>query len=226
MSELLERKVGTKDKNNIVIKNIELERINNNFDKAIGEIKNRQQNLKKKNKLDEEDTFVLGTQVVFLESAFDYYIHEIITYGIVKIYNGEWEINEQFESILVKLNTCISMIKEPEFSAQILREYIIEYFGGMTFLDKKNLNSKLKIIGIKSEDIASKIYVNHSRESGKQKFAQFIDDLYSRRNRIVHQFDMKFGSNEKCDICIEEVDAYIVTIEKIVKTISDLVIEK
>lgn len=226
MNDLHERKVESRDKKDIKIVNIEFDRINNNFENSIKEIKDRQKKLKRKKNLKDEDYFILRTQIVFLESAFDYYIHEIITYGIIKIYNGEWETNNDFESILIKLNTCINMLKKPELSAEILKEYIIEFFSGMTFLDKKNLNSKLKIIGISSQNISSILYPNESEEGRKQKFAQFFTELYHRRNRIVHQCDMEFGSNSKCDINIGEVDNFINTIEKIIVTIKDLIEKK
>lgn len=226
MDDLHERKVESRDKNDIKIVNIEFDRINNNFENSLKEIKDRQKKLKRKNNLKDDDYFILRTQIVFLESAFDYYIHEILTYGIVKIYNGEWETNDHFESILVELNTCINMLKNPELSAEILKEYIIDFFGGMTFLDKKNLNPKLKIIGISSQDISSIVYPKESKEGAMQKFARFITELYRRRNRIVHQCDMEFGSNIKCDINVEEVDAFINTIEKVIVAIKNLIEKK
>ena len=86
MNDLHERKVESRDKKEIKIVNIEFDRINNNFENSIKEIKDRQKKLKRKKNLKGEDYFILRTQIVFLESAFDYYIHEIITYGIIKIY--------------------------------------------------------------------------------------------------------------------------------------------
>ena len=30
------------------------------------------------------------SQIVFLDSAIDFYIHEIVKYGIIKMFNGNW----------------------------------------------------------------------------------------------------------------------------------------
>lgn len=226
MTDLRERKVDTIEKKEVKIVNQEFSQINKKVSDVLSEIKERQNQLKNKKELTDEDFFLLRTQIVFLESVFDYYIHEIITYGIIQTYKGDWPINNKFNNILVKLSTCIEMIKKPELDAEILKEYIIDYYGGMTFLDKENLNAKLRVIEINPEQVASQVFDDDNPPQAQQKFAEFIKELYNRRNRIVHQCDMEFGSNEKCTINVEEVDNYIAIVEKTIEVITQLIIYK
>lgn len=84
MTDLRERKVDTIEKKEVKIVNQEFSQINKKVSDVLSEIKERQNQLKNKKELTDEDFFLLRTQIVFLESVFDYYIHEIITYGINK----------------------------------------------------------------------------------------------------------------------------------------------
>ena len=44
---------------------------------------------------------ILRTQIVFLDSAFDFYMHEITKYGMCKIYDGVWKRTEKFNNYTI-----------------------------------------------------------------------------------------------------------------------------
>ena len=39
---------------------------------------------------------ILRSQVVFLDSAFDFFMHEATKYGMVQIFQGIWEKTEKY----------------------------------------------------------------------------------------------------------------------------------
>ena len=41
--------------------------------------------------LTEESEGILRSQIILVESAYDFYLHELLRLGIVKIFTGEWE---------------------------------------------------------------------------------------------------------------------------------------
>ena len=73
------------------------------FNKNIEEIKKQSElisDLKDENLEFYKD--ILRSQIVFLDSAFDFYMHEITKYGMCKIYDGVWKRTEKFNNYTIK----------------------------------------------------------------------------------------------------------------------------
>ena len=149
------------------------------------------------------------SQVVFLESSLDFYIHEVVKYGFLKIFNGDWEETAQSRNFRLRFPLLMKMYKDAGTAAQSLSDEIDEVNRENCFLGFDNMQSNLKMVGLKVDG----------------KYKSFINELYGRRNKIAHQSDRIPGSAEKCVIKETDVKNYIKKIKEIVSSIDDQVKE-
>ena len=150
------------------------------------------------------------SQIVFLESSLDFYIHEVIKFGIIKMFNGEWTRTDQFNEIKVSLKFAIGIAESPETEVSLLKEEIDTLNQRQCFMGYANIKKQLEVIGI-SVDSSKKTILN---------------DVYKRRNQIAHQSDRLPDNPTKQDISKDLVENYINEIEAFVKDIDSKVKEK
>ena len=149
------------------------------------------------------------SQVVFLESSLDFYIHEIVKYGFLKIFNGDWEETEQSRNFRLRFPLLMKMYKDAGNAAQSLSDEIDEINRENCFLNFDNMQNNLKMVGLKVDG----------------KYKPFVNELSGRRNKIAHQSDRIPGSAEKCVIKETDVKSYIKKVKEIVSSIDEQVKE-
>ncbi len=141
------------------------------------------------------------SQIVFLDSALDFYIHEIVKYGIIKMFNGDWTPSNDYKKMKVHLSFAVDLAQNPS-SASKLREEIDEMNKYSCFMGAKKLKEQLDFID-----------VNYNlRNSDKT----LLNDLYNRRNQIAHQSDRIPGQQQKQPISKNYVEDFINKIENFV----------
>lgn len=72
-----------------------------------------------KNK-NEDAKDIWRTQIVFLESALDFYFHEITKYGMDKIFNNDWPQTDKYKNYNLRLEDVLYVIKNPEETSWFL----------------------------------------------------------------------------------------------------------
>lgn len=149
------------------------------------------------------------SQIVFLESSLDFYLHEVIKFGFIKMFNEEWAETKGFRNFSVSLGFAIDLAKHPENAGSLLNE-IDEGNQKYCCMSFKNIERNLKLIGIQSAFPDRNI----------------IDEIYKRRNQIAHQTDRNPPETEKQDIAKELVERYIEKIKALVKTIDESIKKK
>lgn len=134
------------------------------------------------------------SQIVFLDSALDFYIHEIVKYGIVKMFNGDWTESNDYKKMKVRLGFAVDLAQNPNSASKLLEE-IDEMNKYSCFMGAKKLKEQLVFID-----------VNYSlRNSDKN----LLNDLYNRRNQIAHQSDRISGQQQKQSITKDYVEDFI-----------------
>lgn len=160
------------------------------------------------------------SQILFLESALDFYIHEITKYGMPKILNGEWMSTQKFENFRINLAVVIEAIRNPEDPSWFL-ESISQTYATVSFMSFTAIKDQLNLIGIDPKSVADDAFFHHgSAEKTVDQLKKALDELYNRRNAIAHQSDRSHH-----DACRREIDkAYVVqaitTVQKIVTAIN------
>lgn len=57
---------------------------------------------------------IYRSQIVFLESALDFYIHEISKYGVISIFTNKWSKTERYSNFKIPMSIFEKGIRNPE----------------------------------------------------------------------------------------------------------------
>lgn len=173
---------------------------------------------------DEEAKNIERFQIVFLDSALDFYLHELMKYGIVKIYHKEWvEKTEKYNNLLLSMGTVEKAISNLEDDTW-LRNWITEQYAGQPFQSFSGLKLVCNTLGLNLETIAREAFYNRgSTEKPKDKLERRLNELYARRNAIAHQSDRIRENATIMDISTEEIQHFREDIEKIINAINTVV---
>lgn len=210
------------DQKTIVVPDIKANKIINTFNNSIDSLRKKigiHEGLNKKGFTEEADD-VLRSIVVFLMSAVDFYMHEIVKYSLVKMFKGEKSKTVGYKNSLVPLKVVEKGIKNPQ-NIDWLEDGIIQQQGFKTFMAADKIGEVLKLISNKEifSEVASQL--GKSTEELKNE----IQKIYTRRNKIAHQTDRHHKTNRLSSIKKEEVERFIDLIESFILEVHKIVIE-
>lgn len=164
---------------------------------------------------------ILRSQVVFLMSALDFYMHEIVRYRLLKMFSGELPKTKSYKNFIVSIETLEEALKNPETIDWLSEEIIIRH-SHETFMASKAIKKVLALISNEA------IYNLTCEELGKEngEVNELIDEIYRRRNQIAHQSDRLHNEDGQNAILKEEVQKFICFIEEFVQKIHDLLMDE
>lgn len=164
---------------------------------------------------------ILRSQIVFLMSALDFYMHEIVRYRLLKMFSGEIQKTESYKTFIVSIQTLEEALKNPE-TIDWLSEEIILRRSHKTFMASKAMKEVLSLIS------REKIFAQtcQALQMEHATVAKCMDDIYRRRNEIAHQADRPHNEEEQHRVCKEEVEQYIDFIERFVQHVHRLLMEE
>lgn len=162
---------------------------------------------------------IYRSQIVFLESALDFYIHEISKYGIVSIFTDKWQKTDRYNNCKVPMEVLEKGIRNSK-TTEWLSEYFNQRFSSEVYLSVETMKDQLNMLGLSFESIVKEAYqpffeVNQAYTEGKS----IIKELFERRNQIAHQSDRKHTNAERNDISKEYVQNCILNVKQLVETI-------
>lgn len=219
--KLQERKEGIREKRVSQVVKFDLEEIRKHFFESITQI--NELFLLEKSLDDVKRTSyaeqIWRTQIVFLVSAFDFFMHEIVKFGLNKIYEKEWEKTEKYNN----LSICLGMIDEilrEENDINWFPDFVNRKFLTETIISYESVVDALKLLGIDNKKIADAVfYERDSDEKTQMKLKRKLNELFARRNWIVHQSDRRHTDAELIKISDVEVREFVYNIQKIVEAI-------
>ena len=154
------------------------------------------------------------TQIVFLESAFDFYMHEIVKLGVVSIFDGSWGENsktDKYKKLKVNMVFVEKAVADTEDISWI-KEWVTDIYSSITLMSFEKFKDVCNLLDLNINNIKTDSALSEELES-------FMSKLYSRRNSIAHQSDRKIENAEIQSISEEEVKSCIEGMNKIVKAI-------
>ncbi len=169
---------------------------------------------------------VWRSQIMFLDSALDFYVHELSKYGILKIFNGEWGKTEKYKNLGLTMEVLEQGILHAE-DQNWLADFLDRTLGKDTYMNYDSVKDQLNLVGIKVQDVADRaFYVRGSTDPTKEKMQRQLNLLFFRRNRIGHQADRESKNAQRSDIAKAEVEEFLDDVEKIVSAIHQCATEK
>lgn len=219
--ELIPRSIGTRDRHANRTIQFELSAITNRFENNLLSIKSQFQladQLKAEDNIQYKD--ILRSQIVFLDSAFDFFMHEVTKYGMVQIFQGVWEKTERYNNFTIRLGEISHVLQNPEQENWFL-DIVNDSYAEDTFMSADAVIGQLNLIGVKWQKVAdTAFYEQGSNIPTKDKFKKALNSLFMRRNQIAHQADCLHETGDKINIERGDVETYINHIEKIVNAIA------
>ncbi|MBQ5445229.1 MAG: hypothetical protein IIT48_00985 [Lachnospiraceae bacterium] len=220
--ELTPRSIGTRDRRPSRTIQFEPSAITNRFTNNLLSIKSQfelAEQLKAEGNMQYKD--ILRSQVVFLDSALDFFMHEVTKYGMVQIFQGVWEKTERYNNFTIRLGEISDVLRNPEQENWFL-DIVNDSYAEDTFMSAEAVIGQLNLIGVKWKSVANRAFFEQgSTTPTNKKFKCKLNSLFRRRNQIAHQADCSHETAVKIDIKREDVENYIADIEKIVIAISE-----
>lgn len=218
---LSERKEGIREKKVVPVTRFELNEIKKHFDDSISAVKSQfivaDELLKHGKNIEAE--YIWRSQIIFIESAFDYYMHEITKYGLTQIFDEKWKPTKRYQNIMVDMKHISMAFREGKDSGWFL-EYINSYYEKDTLVSFESFKKQINLLGIGIKDIAdAAFYERGETENTKDKLKRRLNQLFYRRNLIAHQADRSHLNAELHGISCELVEQYISDMNSIVEAI-------
>ena len=164
-----------------VVKKFNISEIKQHFFDSIKKIEDLTLIYKKIN-----DESILRAQIVFLDSAFDFFMHEITKFCLSEMFEQNWERTSQYNNLKINLNQLHKILDE-ENRNEIFLECINSMYQSVSIISYESIHQQFKLLGLESMKIFHKCFPKDNKDKSKKAFNEFFDCLYSKRNCIAHQ---------------------------------------
>jgi len=208
---LTPRAEDTRDVHPINVVNFELADIKDHYDKSIIAINNQFEvasSLRESGKPDDQKN-IYRSQIVFLESAFDFYLHELTKYGLRKILVGDWPHTPKYGNLKVPMKHVERGLRDPS-AIDWFVEYVNEAYSRDVMTAYEYLKDQMNMLGIHIAEILPRLFPHMDDPK------DVIIDLYDRRNQIAHQTDRAHANAVQQDISEQFVRDRITEVNSIV----------
>lgn len=226
--DLVARNEDTREKFHTKVIRFELDQILQHFTESIQAINTQfavADELIEKGKTNAGEN-IWRAQIIFLASAFDFYMHELTKYGLCEIYDENWEKTKKYSNLQVSMNVIEIALKSGEEIDWFL-EYINDYYKKITMVSYDSVKDQLNLLGIDLKNVADEAFHQRGeKEKTKDKLKRRLNELFGRRNIIAHQSDRVHEDAQVKDITKEIVQDFICDIQKIVNSINNEVEKK
>ena len=166
------------------------------------------------------------SQVVFVSSSLDFYLHEMSKCGFVSILNGKWDKTEKYNTFKIPMIEVEKLIKHPE-SPNEISEYIIERFSREVYLSYESMKDQLNMLGLPFNEVMERAFPKPIDKTTEYREGKtIVRELYDRRNQIAHQLDKNHYDGTREPITEDYVKQCINDVNAIVNSIHSFAIEK
>lgn len=173
-----------------------------------------------------EAEFIWRTQILYLVSALDFYMHELTTYGMVSMYRRRWPRTADYEKIRLPMSALDEGSRASD-SAEWLVEYINDAFGRDTMTSYPRIKDQADLLGIDIRQCMEEAFPHVSKKShAVAEGSEILGEISARRNRIAHQTDRDPDNARQAGITAEYVSRSIAHIEGLVKALHRAAEEK
>jgi len=162
---------------------------------------------------------ILRAQYVMLVSALDHFIHELVRFGMIEIYNENRRATKEFKEFIFSTdkNTLFKKAIMEEKSDVWLNHQIRHRNGFKSFQEADKIKEAMFLII--EVDIWTEVanVLNEDIRQIKRRLNLIID----RRNQISHEADIEPTYQELRNIYVEDINDSIVFIESLVEVVFD-----
>ena len=170
---------------------------------------------------------IYRSQIVFLESALDYFMHRLCIFAMRQMYEGDLDQSDAYRNLMIPVAQVVEALKHPEDQAWV-GTAIIGYHSTKTYMSSKDIKGQLRMIfntkGV-FDKVACKMYAREDLDrKPEEELSSRLDEYFSRRNKIAHQADCNHETGEQYSIdrsyvetAIRDVDCFVQALQEIIK---------
>lgn len=226
--ELSTRKEETRSKAVPPVVRFEITDIKGHYDESISAVEDMfsiAQELQKNGNAPQAEN-IWRAQVVFIVSAFDFFMHEVTKFGLGKIFDNVWEPTIKYRNICISLDVLNMALKSGESSEWFI-EFVNEQFATATMVSYADVKDQINMLGLDIQKLADDtFYQQGATEKTLDKLKRRLNGLFAKRNVIAHQSDRRHADAEVMEIAEDVVRGYIDDINSIVNNILKQISEK
>ena len=164
---------------------------------------------------------ICRSQIVFIESAFDFYMHEITRFSFQEIHEKRWPQTEKYRNLLVSMKDLTELM-DSENSIELFVSIISRQFSFRQLISNDEFHNQLNLIGLNYKAIAEKsFYKRGDCTKPERKMKKFLTDLYNCRNCIAHQASREPRNAKPISVDVGTVMNYKEDMNKIVYAIDN-----
>lgn len=222
--DLVPRKEGTREKVTPVMIKFQLDEIKQHFDENVQYIRAQFKIADEMLQLGKEDDAktIWRSQIVFVESAFDFYLHEITKYGLSEMFTGGWEKTEKYNNLSVKMSIVDKALNAREDTEWFI-EFVNDFYKEKTLVSYESVKDQMNLLGLNIQDVADGVFYERGSDvKTKEKLKNSLEGLYHRRNIIAHQSGRRHSDAQLEEISKELVESHLEDVEKVVQKIHEL----
>lgn len=160
---------------------------------------------------------ILRAQYVMLVSALDHFIHELVRFGMIEIYNENRRATKKFKEFIFSTDKNILFQKAiMEEKSDVWLNHQIRHRNGFKSFQEADKIKEAMLLIIDTdiwEEVANRL--KGDARQMKRKLNLIID----RRNQISHEADIEPTYQELRVIYVEDVNDSIIFIESLVEVI-------
>lgn len=164
---------------------------------------------------------IFRSQIVFLESVLDFFMHEITKFGLYRIFIKEWKDTEKFRNLEIPMSKVMIALENAE-STEWFFEYVNNKYASEVMQDWSIIRDQLNLIGIPWKDVCQLCNPGKSENDSVQNVKNILIELYKRRNEIAHQNDRCHADAKQQSISRVYVEEQINKIITFVDAIYDI----
>lgn len=166
------------------------------------------------------DESILRAQIVFLDSAFDFFMHEITKFCLSEMFEQNWERTSQYNNLNINLNQLHKILDE-ENRNEIFLECINSMYQSVSIISYKSIQQQFKLLGLDCKTISYKSFKKSNKNQSVEALKKFFDCLYSKRNCIAHQSSRSHLDAKIKSFSPEFLSEAIATTKKVVTAIEE-----
>jgi len=175
---------------------------------------------------EEEARNIWSSQIVFLESAFDFYLYELTKFGLSEMFAGNWDKTKKYNNLSVRMSIVDKALNAREDTEWFL-EFVNGFYRELTLVSYKSVKDQMNLLGLELQDIADAVfYERGSKIKTKDRLENCLEGLYHKRNVIAHQSGRRHFDAQREEVTKDMVEKYIAEIEKIVRKIQEIARQK
>lgn len=212
-----------REPNSIIVIKFDLDEIKQHFDENLRLIKEQFSIIEQFSVENDAEKIrtIYQSQIILLESAFDFYLHELTKYGLSEMFVGNWEKTKKYNNISVKMSIVEEALGNRNEHEWFLK-FINESYKSVTIMSFSSVKDHLNLLGLDLDEFANKVfYVRGAQEKPNDQFKNRLDKLFDIRNIIAHQSGRRHADAQLENITAEMVESSIDIIEKIVLAIHE-----